>query len=227
MTFEDGTQNRLRLYAVTFLIAMLALQILFAAWLSDDAYITLRTVENAATGYGLRWNVIERVQVYTHPLWMFLLLGGRLLTGEVFYSSYLVSFICTLIALIILLGRLSPSRHNTLIGLLLLVTSASFIDYSTSGLENPLSHLLLITFIWLFLSSDFQKSSSLFWLSFIASLAAFNRLDTLAFYGFPVLWAWWQHGRWQGFFALAAGQFPLIAWEIFSVIYYGFPFPNT
>ncbi|MEM9775601.1 MAG: hypothetical protein AAF902_13555, partial [Chloroflexota bacterium] len=227
MSLDDGTQRRLKLYAAAFLFGMLMLQIVFAAWLSDDAYITLRTVENAANGYGLRWNVIERVQVYTHPLWMFLLLGGRLLTGEVFYASYLVSFGCTLAALAVLFGRLSPSRTNTLIGLLLLVTSASFIDYSTSGLENPLSHLLLIIFVWLFISSDFKQASTLFWLSFIGSLAAFNRLDTLAFYGFPVLYAWWQHGRWQGFFALAAGQFPQITWEIFSVIYYGFPVPNT
>ncbi len=41
--------------------------------MSDDAYITLRTVDNFINGYGLTWNISERVQAYTHPLWMFLL----------------------------------------------------------------------------------------------------------------------------------------------------------
>jgi DNA-binding MarR family transcriptional regulator len=56
------------------LIAALAL--LFAAvvvrtaWVADDAFITFRTVHNALDGYGLRWNPAERVQTYTHPLWM-------------------------------------------------------------------------------------------------------------------------------------------------------------
>jgi hypothetical protein len=43
------------------------------SWLSDDAYVTFRTVDNFMYGYGLTWNVDERVQVYTHPLWMLLL----------------------------------------------------------------------------------------------------------------------------------------------------------
>jgi arabinofuranosyltransferase len=44
--------------------------ILNRTWMSDDAYITLRTVDNFINGYGLTWNVNERVEVYTHPLWM-------------------------------------------------------------------------------------------------------------------------------------------------------------
>ena len=32
------------------------------AWLDDDAYITFRTVDNVLHGYGLRWNVLNRVQ---------------------------------------------------------------------------------------------------------------------------------------------------------------------
>jgi arabinofuranosyltransferase len=35
-------------------------------FISDAACITLRTVENFLDGYGLRWNVAERVQSYTY-----------------------------------------------------------------------------------------------------------------------------------------------------------------
>ena len=38
------------------------------AWISEDAYITLRSVEQLMAGNGPRWNPHERVQVFTHPL---------------------------------------------------------------------------------------------------------------------------------------------------------------
>ena len=47
--------------------------VLSQAWVSDDAFITFRVIDNFVNGYGLRWNVDERVEVYTHPLWMLLL----------------------------------------------------------------------------------------------------------------------------------------------------------
>ncbi len=43
------------------------------AWVSDDALITARVMENFVHGYGPVFNVDERVQVYTHPLWFLLL----------------------------------------------------------------------------------------------------------------------------------------------------------
>ncbi|MDB4977741.1 MAG: hypothetical protein JWN48_6082, partial [Myxococcaceae bacterium] len=59
-------------------LALGALVVLFglvlrSAWVTEDAYITLRTVDNWVHGFGLRWNTDERVQGYTHPLWMLLL----------------------------------------------------------------------------------------------------------------------------------------------------------
>ena len=74
---------------VTLLLCLIFLAILLrTAWLSDDARITLRTVLNVTHGYGLTFNVAERVQTYTHPLWMLMLTGGvpggwqRLLRGD-------------------------------------------------------------------------------------------------------------------------------------------------
>ena len=42
----------------------LAAMVVRLAWLSDDAYITLRCVENLMRGHGPVWNVGERVQAY-------------------------------------------------------------------------------------------------------------------------------------------------------------------
>lgn len=36
----------------------------------DDAYITLRYVRNLLSGKGLAWNPGERVEGFTHPLWL-------------------------------------------------------------------------------------------------------------------------------------------------------------
>jgi arabinofuranosyltransferase len=53
-------------------VLVLLLLVVRNAWVTEDAYITLRTVDNWVSGHGLRWNVDERVQGYTHPLWMVL-----------------------------------------------------------------------------------------------------------------------------------------------------------
>ncbi len=65
-------------------------------------------------------------------------------------------------------------------------------------------------------------------LSAVASLAAVNRLDTLLLYLPALLFTGWQlPDRRKGMALLVLGQLPLVMWELFSIIYYGFPFPNT
>lgn len=39
------------------------------AQVSADAYITFSSIENPLHGYGAVFNVGERVQTFTHPLW--------------------------------------------------------------------------------------------------------------------------------------------------------------
>src|SRR5690242_16188482 len=77
------------------LIVLLDVIVLRRAWVSDDAYITFRTVDNFIHGYGLTWNTAERVQAYTNPLWMLLVSIGSLVTREVFYTSYFLELMFT------------------------------------------------------------------------------------------------------------------------------------
>ena len=44
---------------------LLTILYIFSAWVADDAYITFRTIENFHHGYGLRWNIQDRVATYT------------------------------------------------------------------------------------------------------------------------------------------------------------------
>jgi arabinofuranosyltransferase len=45
---------------ITLCLLIYASMILRNAWLCDDAYISLRTVDNFVNGFGLTWNVAER-----------------------------------------------------------------------------------------------------------------------------------------------------------------------
>jgi arabinofuranosyltransferase len=120
------------------------------AWLSELSYLTLRTIEHAATGYGLRWNVDERVQAFDHPLWMLLLLAGRLLTGDSYYTTLVLSVTLSVVTVVLVLSRASGPA-GVVLGAVLLSTSWSFVTFSTSGLEGPLAHLLIVLFgvVWL------------------------------------------------------------------------------
>ena len=202
------------------------LVVLRSAWLAEDAFITFRTVDNFIHGYGLRWNVVERVQVYTHPLWMFLVSLFYFVTGEIFYTAIFLSVAVSLAAVLVLVLRLSDSLRATVLGIVLLMSSKAFVDYSTSGLENPLTHLLLAIFLWIYLRREVD-AQALLQLSLVAALATLNRMDTVLLF-FPVLvYGMWTVRWWRGLGAVLLGFVPFFAWELFSLVYYGFLFPNT
>ncbi len=74
MVYIQGTKVRFLLNFILPIAAVLFYTYLLirTAWLCDDAYISYRVVDNFVNGYGLKWNISERVQAYTHPLWLFL-----------------------------------------------------------------------------------------------------------------------------------------------------------
>jgi len=126
------------------LLGVFALALVRTAWMSDDAYITLRTVDNFVSGWGLRWNVAERVQTYTHPLWMFLLALPYSITREAYFTPLVLSMVISMAAVWLFAFRIAVSLGSMLIGMSAFIFSKGFVEYSTSGLENPLSHLLIV-----------------------------------------------------------------------------------
>jgi arabinofuranosyltransferase len=213
-------------------ILIIGLLILFVvvglrtAWVCDDAYITFRTVNNFIAGDGLTWNPGERVQAYTHPLWMLVLSLCFWITHEEFITTIVVSLALSVTTLLLLAQRLAGSLVGAWLALLILTCSKAFTDFSTSGLENPLTHLLLALFLLVFLMFPFTPRA-LFFLSLLASLGALSRMDLLLIYGPLLFYALLQLRRRLGFYAVIWGGWPLIAWECFSLCYYGFLFPNT
>lgn len=195
------------------------------AWLCDDAYITFRTVDNFINGYGLRWNVAERVQTYTHPLWMFLIAFFYFFTKEVFFTSIFLSIIISLTTVFLIIFNLAKQFYNALIVILLVLFSKVFIDFSTSGLENPLSHLLFVILSIVYINEGKSLKRKLL-IGFLSSLILLNRYDFL-FILIPFLFIELIKISRKEFLMFALGFSPLFIWLSFSLWYYGFLFPNT
>lgn len=214
--------------ATFILLFLLSLSILLrTAWLNDDAFITLRTVDNWVHGYGLTFNPPERVQAYTHPLWMFSMAGMYLIVRDGYFTLILLGLFVSLGSLVYFF-KSSDDLYAICVGWSVLMLSKSFVDFSTSGLENPATHLILILFLLYFFQTEYPVSQSqLFLLSLLAGLATLNRMDSLLFFIPAVVYiVWKQHGL-NDLKQLFFGFSPFILWEIFSLFYYGFLFPNT
>lgn len=209
--------------ALVVLFALFAYVLLRTAWLSDDAYITFRTVDNFVNGYGLRWNVAERVQAYTHPLWMLLVAAPYALTREAFFTPLFLQMALALATVALLAWRLAIDRVNACLALLILVCSKAFVEYSTSGLENPLTHLLLVAFFIVYFRPAERGSEIGLW--FVTALLMLTRIDAGVLV-LPALLVRKVDHRVQMRSALI-GLTPIVGWTLFSIVYYGFPFPNT
>jgi len=211
--------------AAVFAIALTFMAVVRSAALLDDTYITLRTVDNWVNGYGLRWNIVERVQSYTHPLWLFLLASVYLFTHEPYYTTLAVCFVVTLAALVLLVFALPRSPWMGAAGALALGASHAFVGFAGGGLENPLSALLLVVLV-LQLGRE-RTPRRLGWLGFTSALLILTRPD-FALLVAPLLAV--ELGSLRSgaaLRALALGLAPLFAWELFSFVYYGALVPNT
>lgn len=196
------------------------------AWVCDDAQITFRTIDNFFSGYGLRWNIDERVQTYTHPLWMILNCGAFLFTHELLITSMFLSIALTLVAAFLVIRYSQAPRGGVVFALSIVVLSKAFIDYSSSGLENALSHLLFVIFFVIYFKRPWTGRSILF-LGLVTGLAMLNRMDTILLYIFPLGYLLLHERRWGNVLLLVPGMMIMVAWEVFSLLYYGLPFPNT
>lgn len=231
------------IYAGVF--ALFALVLVRSAWMADDAFITLRTIDQFLRGQGLGFNFGERVQAYTHPLWLWVLMPAVAVSREAFYAPLLVSMAVSAGAVWIFSRGLVPpsgrvfSPEMGAFAILCLLGSKAFMDYSTSGLENPLSHLLLALFFTTPATPTTPAGTEarapkqpLFRGILWASLLAVNRLDAILLV-LPSVWVRVRDSARSGRSPLSLvgtvmlAASPLLLWLGFSLVYYGTIVPNT
>ncbi len=208
-------------FLFTAVMLLAAAMLLGTAWMGDDAFITLRVIDNFVHGHGLRYNVLERVQVFTHPLWLMLLTPFYALTREPMVTTMLVSVAVTLGAFWLLATRVAKVPAYGCLLVLLALASTALYQFSTSGLETPLTFLLLAMLVW-----QLRQSQKMWLAATVIGLLLLNRLDLAVLVG-PVACYLFLRGRGQRVSIVAAVALPACAWMVFSLIYYGAPFPNT
>lgn len=206
------------------------------AWVSEDAYILFRSLEQLFSGNGPIWNPNERVQVFTSPLWYWVLAIPRVISEDQFLNIIIVS-LGFFLATFFYITRLLQDRLKILIGSLLLCSSNAFVDYASGGLENVLGYFLLAYFLFhyhqLFTQSTTLETNKLQInkLAICYGLLIVTRHDLALLllppllYIFGVYYSQFSKKQWAIY--LLKASFLLVAWSIFSLIYYGSIFPNT
>jgi arabinofuranosyltransferase len=215
------------LAALFFLLFTFALCWVFyySAWLCDDAFITFRSIKHFLNGYGIRWNISDRLQTFTHPLWFLLLSFFSWLTGELYFTTITLSFVFTFLSLSLIILAFGRNYLKSLSLLTVLLLSKSFVDFSSSGLENPLSHFLIAFFLICFLYRA-KKPWLLYGCFIISGLGVLTRFD-LSLLFFPALLYLIYEYRSLRIIGIACFAFtPLFLWLCFSLFYFGSFFPS-
>jgi arabinofuranosyltransferase len=207
------------------------------AWTCDDATISLRYAANLAAGHGLVFNLGERVQGFTNPLWTLGLALGALWGSHLVWAMHL-GIACSAGALAWLwscVRRLAPAHRlergagGVRFAAVVALTFGSqpFLAFSTSGLENAATHMLVAACLVAALA---ERPNAVL---IAAVLALLNRLDTAPLVAPLVAIAWSRSGATTRERAsvcrlgLLGGLSLLLAWLGFATIYYGYPLPNT
>ncbi len=229
-TSEGAAPNPGKRYGMTaaLLVAASLACVWWTGWVCDDAYITFRHVQNCLAGYGPVFNPGERVQAYTHPLWFLLLLAGGTVIN-LHALAMLLGLVGTaaMIAFLALRLRGQPlGGYRLALYAGFLLSSRSFVEFQTSGLETSLT-TLLITLLWGDLLLGARTALPVGRIAVLCSCLVLNRPDHAVLVSPLLLVAMISAVRRRQIRRLLAGFSPLVLWGAFATVYYGTPFPNT
>ncbi len=213
-----------------FSLILFAVTVLLLAWQSDDAYHGYVMARNLAEGHGFVYNIGERSTASTGPLFTLIISLAYFFTREMFFTSLVVCTLLSSAAFYILVYKFCRSKEQILMVMLALFASPSFMSYTTSGLENSLLFLLSALFLWALSAHERYNFKQLFVIALIISAIAMARMDTVLIFVPAAVWIFIMKRDGISFpkamLAAAAGLSLFVLWELFAVIYFGFPFPN-
>ena len=216
-------------------------------WSTDDAFIDYRIVDNLTSGHGPVFNVGERVEAYTSPLWVAMVSAAHVVTrAPIEWVSVALGLACAVagIALAItgaarLVRRVRPGSTVLLpAGAVAVAVLPPMREFATSGLETGLEML------WL--GGAFAALTRLApppdgtapapsgrWERWTAVLIGVGPLIRPEFLIFSAIWgllllALRRHLGWRHLLGLAVvGAAPLVGYEVFRAGYFAALVPNT
>jgi arabinofuranosyltransferase len=198
-------------------------------FIADDAFITFRYTDNLIKGHGLVFNLGDRVEGFTSPLWTLLLAALGSLQLDLLPTARLLGIASGLLAIVLLhqlaahLCRREDLPAVPLAVAALLASSGSFACWAGSGMETPF-------FVCLIVAAFLAFYCDRYWLSAVVTLAcALTRPEGLLI---ALLLAFYQgysaHRKqrpWKGWLLLCvAGVTTLF---LGRYLYYGDLLPNT
>lgn len=218
-------------------------------WVADDAFIDFRIVRNLLAGYGPVFNVGERVEAYTNPLWVALLATWARLGGPLELGAVVLGLICTALGVLAaqsaaaaLAWRAHGARGPAValpLGVAVMAVLSPVWDFATSGLETGLVVAWLGGVFWLLtraaLAPGGLTRGRALGVAACLGLAPLIRPDlgvfTLGFLAALLALAaapdGWRRGLMTGALAcLAAGVLPG-GYEIWRMGYFAALVPNT
>lgn len=133
-------------------------------WVADDAFINFRVIDHLLAGHGPVFNLGERVEVATSPLWVALLtVAALVLPVPVEWIALLGGLGLSLAGLVLVqlaARRLLPGAPSFVVpaGALVVVALPPFWDFATSGLETGLSFAWLGACLFVLARPDLQAT---------------------------------------------------------------------
>jgi arabinofuranosyltransferase len=119
-------------------------------WVAEDAFISFRVVDNLLAGHGPVYNVGERVEAYTHPLWLAMLATLQAFGANLAHAAPLVGLALSVTGLVAAQeasSRIARCRHEdgagapprfVPFGAAVFVALQVVWDFATSALETGL-----------------------------------------------------------------------------------------
>ena len=225
-----GDVRLLRLFRVL-AVLLVGVVVIRVAWVSDDALITLRTALNISHNWGPGFNATESVQSFTHPLWFLLWVWVGSWTNQWILGVIALSVVFVVIATALLVQRVSSLPRLVIVTGFLLLSNA-FIDFTTSGLENPLAYAVIAVLLTLSIRKDPAGSTPWWWAALAGLTTAavvLTRLDLATLIALPLALLMWQYRANVRVIVIGLAAFlaPLVVWFTWSYLTYAALLPNT
>lgn len=188
--------------------------------LLDDAMITFRVAENLAYGRGFVYNLGERVQVTTTPLYTLILVPGVWLAGSAPRAALILNIaLAGVIPLLAYdLGRRLSGRITGLGGALLLILAPLLII--AFSMESYLYVAMILA------SLDAYAARRWRWAGALVGLTAWVRGDAVLLGACMLSYDFLATRRLRWPLIIPAIAIPA-GWYLFALLYYGSPFPAT
>ncbi|MCR4655478.1 MAG: glycosyltransferase family 39 protein [Lachnospiraceae bacterium] len=219
--------NKFRFLCLTAFILIITL----LAWQSDDAYHAYVMAKHLVEGNGFVYNIGERASASSCPLFTLVIACGYFVFRNMFLVSLLICIVFSAAAAHIVLYDFCKNKRQIICAGLLLVGSKAFVSYTTSGLENCLLFFLAALFFKYYYNHETYTGKQLLYMGFLVSLIAMTRMDAVLMFVPAILYIYIAKRERISFLkAVPVGilsLLPFILWELFSLFYFGFPFPNT